>query len=63
MALSTKHGLPPGNLFDLVDKPEQIDQAKCKHKIETKTFTQWPDEDFERMTWTCHACGLVRGRC
>ena len=51
------------SLFDLMD----IEDAKarpeeCKHFHEEKTETFWKDIQEWRMTWTCVACGRIRGR-
>lgn len=52
------------NLFDLIDREEAKENPdKCEHRQERKTITIWPGENFERMTWTCEACGRIRGRC
>ncbi len=68
--------MTPHNLFDEWLSTERKDQptlfgdapapprdcARAGH-LYTETMTTWPDETFERMTWTCTACGDVRGRC
>jgi hypothetical protein len=52
------------DLFDLIDIEEgRSKPEECPHKFEDETFTIWPGEDFERMTYTCKACGRIRGRC
>lgn len=54
---------PPGpSLFDLFEPMEKTDPAKCKHRHERKTFTVWPGETWDRLTWTCEDCGRIRGR-
>lgn len=51
------------NLFDIIEREEAKERPDdCQHKVEEKTVTVWPGEDFERMTWTCNACGRIRGR-
>jgi len=53
----------PG-LFDQIEIEE--DRAKpeeCKHRYEEKTDTWWGAKYGWRMTYTCRACGNIRGRC
>lgn len=63
-----KRAQPGPSLFDVLDaveasEPKPLkDPAKCSHKKERKTFTVWPGESFDRMTWTCDDCGRIRGR-
>jgi hypothetical protein len=57
------HGLAK-NLFDVIEIAEAKENpSTCKHTHEEKTFTVWPGTTDERMTWTCVACGQIRGRC
>lgn len=52
------------SLFDIIEKEEAREHPEtCPHETEKKTYTIWPGETFERMTWTCERCGRVRGRC
>jgi hypothetical protein len=51
------------SLFDLFDEPPKVDPAKCAHKIEEKTETDWGPPYGKRLTWTCTRCGRIRGRC
>ena len=54
---------PSLNLFDLIEIEEaKEDPDNCQHTHEEKTFTVWPHLPDERMTFTCKACGKVRGR-
>ena len=52
------------DLLDIIEIEEAKEDPKlCKHTHEKKTFTIWPGfPDDERMTWTCEACGRIRGR-
>lgn len=34
----------------------------CLHREEERTETDWGPPYGRRMTWTCRACGEVRGR-
>jgi hypothetical protein len=51
-------------LFDILEIEEDREKGeeKCPHRHEKKTLTVWPGETFERCTWTCEACGRIRGR-
>lgn len=52
------------DLFDLIEKDiAQENPANCKHVKEEPTETDWGPPYGVRMTWTCKACGRVRGRC
>ena len=61
------------DLFDLFDSPAEkisrrivhsFEQDKCPHPKakQERSITVWPNEDFERLTWTCSLCGKIRGR-
>ncbi len=60
------------DLFDLFDPPPptpsntpvipRLEERICPHRIWDKTITIWPGETFERNTWTCSDCGMIRGR-
>jgi hypothetical protein len=51
---------PRLSLFDdLPAPPVTCDQAHAW----VKTVTIWPGETWERLTWTCTRCGVIRGRC
>jgi hypothetical protein len=59
------------DLFDLFGPPEspsikpfipRLEERICPHRVWNKTITVWPNENFERHTWTCADCGQVRGR-
>lgn len=51
------------SLFDLIEIEEDKEAKICEHRHEEKSFTFWQHLKEERMTWTCKACGNVRGRC
>lgn len=66
------------SLFDILEVEEAKLLPECPHPRwghchplrleggehrEQKTETQWPGEAFNRLTWTCEACGRIRGRC
>ena len=57
-----KRTQPGPNLFDMLEVEEDRAADACPHRHEDRTFTVWPGESFERLTWTCRACGHVRGR-
>jgi len=40
-----------------------VNPEMCAHRDELKTDTDWGSPYGVRMTWTCLACGHVRGRC
>jgi len=46
-------------MFGMFDDP--VAAVDCKHLVEFETFTTRPG-DVERLTWTCEACGNIRGR-
>lgn len=48
--------------FDALEIEEDREAETCPHRHEHKTFTVWSGEHFDRLTWTCDACGRVRGR-
>ena len=53
----------PKDLFDVIEiEAARLDPASCRHVREEKTETNWLGYGV-RMTWTCAACGRVRGRC
>lgn len=52
------------SLFDVIEIEEAKEDPKsCQHRHEEKTDTDWGKPYGLRMTWTCLACGHVRGRC
>lgn len=57
-----KFGGAEPSLLDLMLSDE--DPARCLHPVERMTETVWPElgPGDPRMTWTCDACGRVRGR-
>jgi hypothetical protein len=61
MGIRTKSG---PSLFDQIEIEEDKEKGEhCTHSHENETFTVWPNETFERMTYTCLGCGRIRGRC
>lgn len=52
------------DLFEIADIAEAREKppAECRHQYEEKTETIWPGETHLRLTWTCKACGRIRGR-
>lgn len=53
----------PG-LFDQIEiEDARAEPEKCRHQYESKTDTYWGSKYGWRMTWTCLACGNIRGRC
>jgi hypothetical protein len=53
------------DLFNVIEESKENEKPidECSHLNEDKTFTVWPGENFDRMTWTCRRCGRIRGRC
>lgn len=56
-----------GGLFDAVEIEDDKTLPEYPHRHEAKTDTVWPGKrgpagDGLRMTWTCLACGRIRGR-
>ena len=52
------------SLFDVIEIEDDKERGEdCKHTHEVKTFTVWEGETWERLTWSCLACGRIRGRC
>jgi hypothetical protein len=52
------------DLFTVVEIEEDKEKGSesCSHRHEDKTDTFWKDIREWRMTYTCRACGNIRGR-